>query len=121
MSVTGQKTSSPLLILSRPSFLVAVEGLGGMLRKEYWVACAVFSTHWSQRSPVKLTGLVTVAQIALLHRKQKPLKPLLLSCRGVDAKQLLNKVGYNGTVVYLGGGTDEIKIVAFDLIAAQKQ
>ena len=48
-------------------------------------------------------------------------KSLFLSCRGVDAKQLLQKVGYNGTLVYLGGGTDEIKIVAFDLIPAQKQ
>lgn len=41
--------------------------------------------------------------------------------RGMDAKKMLSKVGYNGALVYLGGGTDEIKILAFDLIAAQKQ
>ncbi len=41
--------------------------------------------------------------------------------RGMDAKKLLSKVGYNGALVYLGGGTDTIKIVAFDLIPAQKQ
>ena len=39
----------------------------------------------------------------------------------MDAKQLLKKVGYNGTLVFLGGGTDTIKILAMDLIPAQKQ
>lgn len=39
----------------------------------------------------------------------------------MDAKSLLSKIGYNGSLVYLGGGTDQIKIVAFDLIPAQKQ
>ena len=40
---------------------------------------------------------------------------------GMDAKKMLSKVGYNGALVYLGGGTDQIKLVAFDLIPAQKQ
>ena len=39
----------------------------------------------------------------------------------MDALKLLKKVGYNGSLVYLGGGTDIIKITAFDLIPAQKQ
>lgn len=39
----------------------------------------------------------------------------------MDAKALLQKVGYNGTLVFLGGGTDPIKIRAMDLILAQKQ
>lgn len=39
----------------------------------------------------------------------------------MEAKKLLQKVGYNGTLVYLGGATDEIKIVAVELISAQKQ
>ena len=39
----------------------------------------------------------------------------------MDAKKLLSKVGYNGVLVYLGGGTDPINIAAFDLIPAQKQ
>lgn len=46
---------------------------------------------------------------------------MCLFCRGMDAKQLLKKVGFNGTLVYVGGGLDTIKIMAMDLILAQKQ
>lgn len=39
----------------------------------------------------------------------------------MSSKTMVKKLGYNGCLVYLGGGTDEIKLVAFDLIPGQKQ
>lgn len=40
----------------------------------------------------------------------------------MSAKKMVTKLGFNGVLVYLGGGTDEIKgLVAFDLIPGQKQ
>ena len=42
-------------------------------------------------------------------------------CRGIEPKKLVNAIGYDGTLVYLGGGTDELKgVLAFDLILAQR-
>ena len=42
-------------------------------------------------------------------------------CRGIEPKKLVNALGYDGTLVFLGGGTDELKgVLAFDLILAQR-
>ena len=42
-------------------------------------------------------------------------------CRGIEPKKLVNAIGFDGTLVYLGGGTDELKgVMAFDLVLAQR-
>ena len=42
-------------------------------------------------------------------------------CSGIEPKKLVNAIGFDGTLVYLGGGRDELKgVLAFDLGLAQR-
>ena len=43
-----------------------------------------------------------------------------MNCRGIKSNDLVQKLTYNGQLVYLGGGTDKVDVLAFDLILAQR-
>ncbi|DBA82260.1 hypothetical protein WJX79_003382 [Trebouxia sp. C0005] len=113
--------------VTKPGMKVGVVGLGGLghlaiqfLAKA--VGAEVFAISHSPNKREEAMKLGATHFVGLEDIKDNTLDVVLNTTPGgMDAKKLLSKVGYNGALVYLGGGTDTIKIVAFDLIPAQKQ
>ncbi|KAL3152712.1 hypothetical protein ABBQ38_012303 [Trebouxia sp. C0009 RCD-2024] len=113
--------------VTRPGMKVGVVGLGGLghlaihfLAKA--VGAEVYAISHSPSKEEEAKNLGAAHFVGVEDIEDNSLDVVMnTTTGGMDAKQLLKKVGFNGTLVYVGGGLDTIKIMAMDLILAQKQ
>lgn len=110
---------------TRPGMKVGVVGLGGLghlaLQFASAIGADVYAISGTASKEKEARGFGAKHFQKISDVPDKTLDVILNTTPGgIKSNDLVQKLTYNGQLVYLGGGTDKVDVLAFDLILAQR-